>query len=691
MDVKSYFVNESTKEEQIKMDRFKSIILKLANKGYLNTLQYSYFVEFSKTFGTLCNINWFLEQIENIKPNNENDIELITQFKEITGDAFDQILKYKNDELRINKNVKYYMSRTDTINLTTEQKNAMHKLYDFVTDYNKKVYGLYGYAGTGKTTTVVEFVSYMLLHKYLNSVALTAPTNKAVNVIKSKFKHHLRKIIEYRFNRKLETNFNFDDELDYLEQNGIIIKFMTIHKLLMFHTDFSIDGEMIFIRNDNSGSMISEFELVVVDECSMIGIDMIDSIFDEIRNIEKINSNKRKNYAKIIFTGDPAQLPPVNEDDSSIFCKNEQELTLENFVRAMNFKSMSNVMSNMVSMFEYKHKLLIEDLSKMETTLLTNVVRSRLDNVTKVCHEFRLWIKNEDLPNLYQFKDKTGVHFFEYDNRDNKIKSEWFNKFLESIKKNETSIIITWTNKQTDLYNEVIRRNIFRGKKIAKFEKNDILMLSEFYSLDLGEEFVKQKLYTSEQIKVIDTSKSEIPIRIFEPISNKSIRSMKNGSKEESRVKQLTDGLNEIYCKDVKFKCWILKVEKLGDDSGKFISLIVIDDEDLEKYNKHKNESGMAIKKFCKQLLHQYRTSPKQIERLIIKPLWKQWNKVFVDSFANVNYGYSITCHKAQGSSFYNVYVDLHDILQNKQRPIEAKKCAYTATTRTSNELNILV
>jgi hypothetical protein len=121
------------------------------------------------------------------------------------------------------------------------------------------------------------------------------------------------------------------------------------------------------------------------------------------------------------------------------------------------------------------------------------------------------------------------------------------------------------------------------------------------------------------------------------------------------------------------------------------MSLLVIDDSDSERYEKFKSESSMVIKNFSKKMLHLYRTGPKQIERFVIKPLWKQWNRIFVDPYASVNYGYSITCHKAQGSGFHDVYVDLDDILLNTQRPIEAKKCAYTAATRTSNELNVLV
>ena len=78
------------------------------------------------------------------------------------------------------------------------------------------------------------------------------------------------------------------------------------------------------------------------------------------------------------------------------------------------------------------------------------------------------------------------------------------------------------------------------------------------------------------------------------------------------------------------------------------------------------------------------------IEEQIIKPLWRQFHKNIISPFANVNYGYSITCHKGQGSSFYNVFVDTVDIMSNI-KTLEMRKCLYTALSRTTNELHILV
>jgi len=703
MDISAFFPAEDATEEEIQIDEYKKTLFKLANRGYVNTMQYTYFSDFVKIMGTICNANWFLEQIDGLKPEEGIDLtqsnkepDPLTEFKKAIGKSFGKFFKYKEEEnvLRINKNIRYNMTRIDTIDLTSEQKKAMQTMYEFVIDHKQKTFGLYGYAGSGKTTTVVEFVSYMIANKYLNSIAFAAPTNKAVNVIKAKFKVHLKKIVETLFAKKIDETFNFDDELDFLEQKGICIKFITIHKLLMFQTDYSVTGEMIFVRDDKTGSLISQFELCVIDECSMISMDMIDNIFEEIRNMTKQSSVKSKGYKhipKLVFSGDPAQLPPVNEDDSSIFCKNSKDLLFKDYMEVMSYKVNNTVASDSVSIMKHRYNILLNDLGKMKTILLKNVVRSRLDVVTQVCHEIRKWIKSDELPDLQQFSNTKGVEFFNNDQEINKIQSAWFKKFLNSVKSGNTSIIVTWTNKQTDIYNDTIRRHIFRGKKIQKFEEHDVLMLSEFYGLDLGEEFVKQKLYTSEQIKVVSTKLSEIPIRPFDVVINSGIKRMKQGIKVEGMIKTLINGLNEVYCKDTKFMCWILKVHKFGEESGHHMTLIVVDDTDIERYEKFKSESSMAIKNFSKHMLNQYRTSPKQIEKFIIKPLWKQWNKIFVEPFANVNYGYSITCHKAQGSSFYDVYVDLDDILLNSQRPVEAKKCAYTAATRTSNELNVLV
>lgn len=690
MNINSFFPLVSSTKEELYIEDYKKSLFKLSNNRCIDTLQYKYFVDFMKQTGSLCNLNWFISQVNELKGDIKYN-NVIENFKISVSNAYPKFFKYKDGIFRINKNIKYYMTRLDTINFTNEQKKAIHLLYEFLIDNSKTTFGLYGFAGSGKTTTMVEFVSYLVINGYLNSIVFTAPTNKAVNVIKSKFKPHLKMIIDTMFDKKLDDTFNFDDELDFLEQQKIVIKFETIHKLLKFQTDYSISGEMIFIRDDKSGSLIPLYEIVIIDECSMISLDMIDNIFEEIRSITKAKSKTYIKTPKVIFTGDPAQLPPVHEEKSSIFCKTKKELSLNMYMNIMDFKFSQTVMSDAKSIMKQRYKILLNDLKSMDTFLLQTVVRSKIDTVTKVCYEFRKWINRDKLPNFESYIDTKGVYFYDNNKQADKIKSLWFKTFLRSVKNGNTTIIVTWTNKQTDIYNDVIRRVIFKGKKIKKFEPNDILMLSDFYGLDLGDNFVKQKLYTSEQIRVITAKITKVPINAFEMIVNVGLKKMKHGMKIEHKLSELIKVLNITYCYNISFVCWILKVHKFGEEPTNCMTLIVIDDDDKERYDTMKSQSGLIIKNFAKRLLNQYKSCPKQIERSVIKPLWTQWNKIFTEPFANVNYGYSITCHKAQGSNFYDVFVDIDDILQNTRRLTEAKKCAYTAVTRTSNELHLLV
>ena len=74
----------------------------------------------------------------------------------------------------------------------------------------------------------------------------------------------------------------------------------------------SIVKEQFLLREKSN---ISKYDIVIIDECSMIPSRIVNDIFDEIR--------KSKSMTKTIFIGDPAQLPPVNETNSIIFSNNK--------------------------------------------------------------------------------------------------------------------------------------------------------------------------------------------------------------------------------------------------------------------------------------------------------------------------------------------------------------------------------
>ena len=66
-------------------------------------------------------------------------------------------------------------------------------------------------------------------------------------------------------------------------------------------------------------------------------------------------------------------------------------------------------------------------------------------------------------------------------------------------------------------------------------------------------------------------------------------------------------------------------------------------------------------------------------------------NQNMIEPFADISYGYGITVHKSQGSGYNNVYVHLRDIINKNNNDTESKQCMYTALSRASKNLNILL
>ena len=142
-----------------------------------------------------------------------------------------------------------------------------------------------------------------------------------------------------------------------------------------------------------------------------------------------------------------------------------------------------------------------------------------------------------------------------------------------------------------------------------------------------------------------------------------------------------------------KYDTWKLFVHKINNsESSEFeiYQIYVVDDVSLDVLVADRKYAANKIR----ELRDYYKSVHKEhihiIDKQILRPLWRELNKNFVDAFARVSQGISLTVHKSQSSSFYNVFVDMDDIFKNN-RIEEAKKCLYTAITRTSNILFILI
>ena len=172
------------------------------------------------------------------------------------------------------------------------QSVALKELTKFIRDSKEKMYVLQGHAGTGKTS----LINYLFTDSYFinKTVVFSAPTNKAVSVMKSMApENSSKKSMDYKTIHKL---FSMKRNIDI---NG--------------NSQFNVDIESLisenYIERKNKYKNIFDYDFIVIDECSMISKEILMVIYKF--------SNKIK--GKILFLGDKCQLPPINEEKSKVF------------------------------------------------------------------------------------------------------------------------------------------------------------------------------------------------------------------------------------------------------------------------------------------------------------------------------------------------------------------------------------
>jgi ATP-dependent exoDNAse (exonuclease V) alpha subunit len=156
------------------------------------------------------------------------------------------------------------------ITLTPSQQSALDQINEWRRDERStQTACLTGNAGTGKTTLmrlVVEAATKAGVHS-----AVTAPTHKALGVLRDKLK-------------------------------DVPVTFLTIQSLLGYRMSEQDDGTLHGTFGMGTEN-IRDYPFVVVDECSMLDRDLL-SFLGQVC----------PNYTKVLFVGDPAQLPPVSEE-----------------------------------------------------------------------------------------------------------------------------------------------------------------------------------------------------------------------------------------------------------------------------------------------------------------------------------------------------------------------------------------
>lgn len=416
--------------------------------------------------------------------------------------------------------------------LTTQQQNALAALETFVAS-NEKLFLLTGYAGTGKTTLLQLFIHNLRQRGDQRPIVLTAFSNKATKVLAA-----------------------------MASQWQLALDAMTCCKLLGLRPVINEeDGRQMFQPDRQQGSQIDRYRLVIVDECSMINQEMWELLVNAVSNLY--------HNTQILFVGDPAQLPPVNEPESACF----------------------------------RHIL--------HRAELTEVVRYG-GAIGVVADDLR---RNLDRPSLPTFRNDTNNDHTE-------------GCFVLPRPVWETLLIRAFTSSAYQNNPDQVRALAYTNHRVAQLNR---LIRSAIYGPDArrfvpGERLIALNPCLGDEALLLPTS-------------------------AECEVLEVRRG------KEGDWPVWRLEVET---EEGECKTLRVL------------HESGQA-------------DLTTQLEKLAQDKRWMEfWD--LKQQFHEVDYAYSLTIHKSQGSTFQDVFIDVPSMRVSRQ-VIERNQLCYVAFTRAAKRL----
>lgn len=295
--------------------------------------------------------------------------------------------------------------------LTQQQKIVFERIKTFM-DNDASVFILRGYAGTGKTTMVKVIADFLAQSR---DVMLMAPTGRAARVLAAKTgRENVTTIHKAIYEKACVVSKNVND---------------------------IAESEFKFVfpvrKSEHDGNIVA-----IVDEASMVCSRKIEHelfVFGTDNLMEDLLTFVRPDFGgKVIFVGDPAQLPPVGEPVS-------------NALRADYFE-------------ERKLKVMEGEL--------TEVLRQRGDSVI---------LKNAMMiRDLLKKEKRNGLIFEEKENDVETVPSgDFLNKYLEYRMQSsrQDSVVICYSNRAASRYNRDIRTFLYGGD--VPIRVNDILLITK--------------------------------------------------------------------------------------------------------------------------------------------------------------------------------------------------------------------
>lgn len=307
--------------------------------------------------------------------------------------------------------------------LTNQQNNVLEQIKAFMKS-DASVFILRGYAGTGKTTMIKVVADYIAQSR---EVVLMAPTGRAASNLKQKTGYKASTIHKAIY-----------------ERARVISKEVKDIAASEFKFIFPISN------SGNKGSIVA-----IVDEASMVCSRKIEHelyVFGTDNLMEDLLTYIRPSFGgKVIFVGDPAQLPPVGE-----------------------------LISNALRVEYFQERGL-----KVKEAELTEVLRQKGDSIIlKNAMTIRDLLKKEKRNSLVFEEQKDSVETLSSE--------DFLDKYLDYRRESgkHDSIVICFSNTSASRYNKDIRDALY-GQDVPICEKDILLITQNNYKLNrMNGEFV---------------------------------------------------------------------------------------------------------------------------------------------------------------------------------------------------------
>lgn len=456
----------------------------------------------------------------------------------------------------------------EKIELNSEQNTLKASLLTFIRNNENGYFGVLGAGGTGKT-----FVVCNVLSQATKSVVFLGATNKVVSVLKESL---LKNGMENPICKTIDSFLGFRIVKDHENKNTITYRLPSKKQIP---------------------------EIIVIDEVSMI-------TFQKMEQIEKLAI-----HSKIILLGDHLQLPPIEEEKTSVIRNNDGFLVSKVFTKLSNENSFTLTIQN----------------RQKEGTALSELISN-----------FRKFMTQKIDPKLLATKKNNGVDLLYFKTN---------NKSLKDYIKENDAVAVCFKNLTVLSLNWLIgcTKSMRKDYRLNEINVGDRLMFDQFYFHNDKKKQKETSFYTSNIITVL---------------------SIETNCEEQFKIKSTitkTIIYNKITVVDEygqKNKIRYVHGGLYGANGGGVSSSVY---GQRTTYLKHIKEG-------------------KNVEEN--KTFLKDLNTRFSDyqnSFAKLKRPYSLTCHKAQGSTYDNVIIPVYDFYTLNYK--DANQLLYVAMSRAKEKI----